>query len=337
MKGQIILDTASFLPKYRQIVEGVTRLVEEGSLKPGDRLPSISELAASQHIAQVTVARAYQLLKRQGTVFSRHGKGFYVSFLQPASTVKIFLLFDTFYAYKEILYYALKEAVPENGQLTLFFHHYDLGVFESLINNNLGKYDYYLIMPHFNTDVGPVLSRIPREQLIILDKQVESLTEGYAAVYQDFEQDIFSGLWSARNLLRKYRKLTLVKSADPYQFIPDGILAGFEKFKQSNLIPCDTVNGFQPDMVREGEAYLVFADSDLIALLKQSHQKNAKLGKDIGVISYDDTRMKEVLEGGITVISTDFKQMGMTAGAFIKQKKKEKIVNPSSLIKRKSL
>src|SRR5690606_4426212 len=188
-----------------------------------------------------------------------------------------------------------------------------------------GKYHYYMIMPHFNCDVGPIISKIPKEQLIILDKEVVSLKQGYATVYQDFKQDVFLGLQASKNLLRKYQRLTLVKSADPYQFIPNGILAGFEKFKHSNILPCETATKFSPDLVRAGEAYLVFADSDLIALLKQIHSKKAKLGKDIGVISYDDTRMKEVLDGGITVISTDFTQMGITAGTFITQNIKEKI------------
>src|SRR5690606_15296609 len=142
MKTEIILESHSFLPKYLQIVNGVNKLVENGTLRPGDQLPSINELAFSQKIAKVTVARAYQMLKQQGLVFSKHGKGFYVSFMETDRSLKIFLLFDTFYAYKETLYYALKEAVPEDSQLTLFFHHYDLGVFESLINNNIGKYDY---------------------------------------------------------------------------------------------------------------------------------------------------------------------------------------------------
>src|SRR5690606_12217357 len=174
------------------------------------------------------------------------------------------------------------------------FHHYDLGVFESLINNNLGKYHYYMIMPHFNVDVGPIISKIPKEQLIVLDKEVDSLGQGHATVYQDFKRDVFSGLRACKNLLRKYQRLTLIKSVEPYQFIPDGILAGFEKFKNAHLIPCEVATRFTPDLVRVGEAYLVFADNDLIALLKQAHSKKAKLGKEIGVISYDDTRMKEV-------------------------------------------
>jgi DNA-binding LacI/PurR family transcriptional regulator len=129
----------------------------------------------------------------------------------------------------------------------------------------------------------------------------------------------------------------LIKSADHFQFIPDGILAGFEKFKKLNFINCEIVEKFSPELVLRGEAYLFFTDRDLIAFIKEVNKQGLTLGSDIGLISYDDTPMKEVLEGGITVISTDFEQMGKTAGKFITDKIKEKIANPSKLIIRKSL
>jgi DNA-binding LacI/PurR family transcriptional regulator len=86
-----------------------------------------------------------------------------------------------------------------------------------------------------------------------------------------------------------------------------------------------------------GEAYLLFADRDMIDFIKEVNKQGLQLGYNIGLISYDDTPMKEILEGGITVISTDFKQMGHTAGRLIIQKSKARIANPSRLIIRKSL
>jgi DNA-binding LacI/PurR family transcriptional regulator len=47
--------------------------------------------------------------------------------------------------------------------------------------------------------------------------------------------------------------------------------------------------------------------------------------------------MKEILEGGITVISTDFEQMGRTTGRLILERAKEQLANPTGLIRRKSL
>jgi DNA-binding LacI/PurR family transcriptional regulator len=59
------------------------------------------------------------------------------------------------------------------------------------------------------------------------------------------------------------------------------------------------------------------------------------LGKDIGVISYNDTPLKDLL--GITVISTDFQVMGETAAYMIVKKKKELVKNAFRFINRNSI
>ena len=68
---------------------------------------------------------------------------------------------------------------------------------------------------------------------------------------------------------------------------------------------------------------------------KQIREKNLKLGNDIGVISYNDTPLKELL--GITVISTDFKAMGESAAYMVLKNKKEKVKNVFKYIERNSV
>ncbi len=66
-------------PLYQQIVEQVKQLVATGSLQPGERLPTVRQLAHQLHINPGTVSRAYSELERQGVVMSRHGGGTIVS------------------------------------------------------------------------------------------------------------------------------------------------------------------------------------------------------------------------------------------------------------------
>jgi len=61
------------------------------------------------------------------------------------------------------------------------------------------------------------------------------------------------------------------------------------------------------------------------------------VGKDIGIISYNETPLKEILLDGITTISTDHDQMGRTAAGLINENKHAIIKNPFTLIRRKSL
>lgn len=52
-----------------------------------------------------------------------------------------------------------------------------------------------------------------------------------------------------------------------------------------------------------------------------------KLGSDIGIIAYNDAPFKEILAGGITVLSTDFAKMGETTARMI-QTKSKKLLKP---------
>ena len=88
---------------------------------------------------------------------------------------------------------------------------------------------------------------------------------------------------------------------------------------------------------QKGEAYLILDDRDLIVLIKKVKELNLEIGKDVGIISYNDTLLKEIVEGGITTISTDFKQMGKRLAEMIAKNEKLNIENPNALIIRNSL
>ncbi len=65
-------------PAYRQVVDEVRRALRQGTLQPGERLPSIRALARTLAINPNTVARAYRELEHQGVLGSRQGSGFEV-------------------------------------------------------------------------------------------------------------------------------------------------------------------------------------------------------------------------------------------------------------------
>jgi molybdate-binding protein/DNA-binding transcriptional regulator YhcF (GntR family) len=66
-------------PLYQQIIEQIKQLVAANSLKPGEHLPAVRQLAHQLHINPGTVSRAYSELERQEVVMSRHGGGTIVS------------------------------------------------------------------------------------------------------------------------------------------------------------------------------------------------------------------------------------------------------------------
>jgi len=73
------IDYNSAEPIYRQAVEQIKLMVVSGVLRPGDRMPSIRELAKSLKINPTTAAKIYNELAHAGVLTSRQGQGAFVS------------------------------------------------------------------------------------------------------------------------------------------------------------------------------------------------------------------------------------------------------------------
>jgi len=76
---------------------------------------------------------------------------------------------------------------------------------------------------------------------------------------------------------------------------------------------------------------------NFIGLIKELETRNRNPGTDVGIISFDDTPMKEILKGGISVLSTDFNQMGFRVASFINGEAFQQESNPFRFILRNSL
>jgi len=70
-------------PIYQQLIRQITHAITTGALKPGDRLPTIRQLAAEQVVNPNTVARAYRELERDGLVESGPRIGTFVTYDPP--------------------------------------------------------------------------------------------------------------------------------------------------------------------------------------------------------------------------------------------------------------
>lgn len=70
-------------PLYRQIVRAIAREIQEGSLLPGTRLPSIREFARLYQVSKITVENAYQILEAEGYLESYSRSGYQVAARPP--------------------------------------------------------------------------------------------------------------------------------------------------------------------------------------------------------------------------------------------------------------
>ena len=76
------VDRNSFEPSYAQLVRILQEQIEEGVLRPGDRLPSESQLCAYHGVSHMTIRRAINILVEQGVIVAEQGRGTFVKPMQ---------------------------------------------------------------------------------------------------------------------------------------------------------------------------------------------------------------------------------------------------------------
>ena len=73
------IDLMSRTPIYEQLYKKVVELILKGVLNEQDKLPSVRSLATELSVNPTTVAKAYNLLERDGIIYSLAGRGSFVA------------------------------------------------------------------------------------------------------------------------------------------------------------------------------------------------------------------------------------------------------------------
>ena len=330
------ISTDSGVPKYKQLINSLLEAIEAGIIQKGDRLPSINAICKEFSLSRDTVLVAFNELKARGVISSVPGKGYYVESTVTQFKHKIFLLFDELNAFKEVLYNSFLENLKAQAVVDIYFHHFNRQVFKDLIEASMGHYTSYVIMPAKFNDAHSILKQLPKDKVYILDQTNAVLKKHYPSVHQNFEKDMLNALDSGLEELKKYKKLFLVF---PGGKEPLGQMKGFNKFcdNHKDQWESEVISSLENHQIQKGEVYIVPSDKDLVFLVKVAKSQNLELGVDLGIISYNDTPLKEVVADGITTISTDFVGMGQQLAEMVLNKQNSQIENHSFMVFRKSL
>ncbi len=324
------IDNNSNILKFQQLVDAIIDSISRSELKEGEMLPSVNQIMKECQLSRDTVFKAYAELKKRGVVESVPNRGYFVT----KNITKVFLFLDTFKAYKEVLYGSFLKHLAKNISVDLHFHHYNIGVFEKIINESLGKYSKYIVMNFDNQKVPGIIRKIPPEQLLIIDWKIHS-TNNQSSVYQNFGEPVYHCLKENQERIRKYEKFTFYYPSFTYH--PKTAIDYFRKFCSEFGITHSVI--FEPEKfkIKQGNLYFLVSDRTLANFLDQCAENNFEPGVEAGVISYNETPMKKYVKNGITVISTDFELMGQKAAEFVNTGEPVQFEVPTSLKLRSSL
>ena len=317
--------------KIKSLADGISLSIMQGNLKAGDNLPSINEASALHKVSRDTVFKAYNELKRRGLIDSTPTKGYFVT----GEVNHVLLLLDTYSSFKQNLYHRFAANLPENFKVDLIFHQYNEHLFETIVRESIGKYSMYVVMNFSNDQFSDTLKTIPANKLLLLDFGNFEKSD-FSYICQDFDESFYQCLVQGKELLNKYKKLVFVFPEEVCH--PASALHYFTKFSHDHHFNHEIIRsegnwkGVEP-----ATAYFCITPEDLVKIIKDADAKKLEIGKDIGLLAYNDDPVLEVIKNGISAISIDFGLLGEKAAHFVTNKKPIQEYLPTELIIRNSL
>ena len=334
----ITIDEYAVTPKYVQLTNSIVKAIEKGKLEKGYLLPSINDLSFELDISRDTAEKAYKHLKKLGIIGSVPGKGYFISNTDVKQPIKIFLLFNKLSTHKKIMYDAFVASIGKDAVIDFYIYNNDFALFRKLLTNKIDDYTNYVIIPHFlegGEKAHEIINTISKKKLLLLDQLLPGVDGAFAAVYEDFEKDIYDALEQMVEQLSRYQTIKII--FPDYTYHPKQILEGFYRFCNQYAFNYEVISKVKKATISEGEVFISLMEDDLVLLIEKIIETKLEVGKQVGVISYNETPLKKIILNGITTISTDFHLMGEKAAQLILEKSTEHIAAPFHLTLRASL
>ncbi len=337
---QLQIDNCTKTAVYKQIITGIQKAIESGELKEGDMLPSMNALSLDLDISMETVKKAYSLLKKKELIDGQRGKGFFVVDRSCKNKTSVLFILDKLSTYKQETVNAFLKEMGEGTECSILIFNQNIDLFEYFIDENVGKFDYYIVSPHFQANaatqirVRKGLRRLPFSKLIIIDNPTPEVPGKYGAIYQDYDNDAYNCLTDNKDAFADVRRIIVITLKT--SLYGKRIQAGVERFCKESGIICNCRTDC-PSQIKTGDVFVMLnsqLDSGLIALVRAARKKNLIVGKDYFLISYNESPIDEVVLNGLTTISTDFEKMGSEAAGMIKAGVMRKMHNNFRMIRR---
>ena len=330
------LEAVNTLSKHEQIVNGILNSINENILKQGDSLPSINTMIKQLGFARETIAKAYKDLVYSGVIESKNRLGYFVATSKTEQSLKVALVLFGFDIFQETFYKTFRSGLGENIQLDIFFHHNNFAIFNNIIDSIKGKYGMYVIAAMPDPKTEALLSELPTNRLLLVDRFIET-EEDYSFLVQEFKESSYNAFVGLKDKIQKFEKVFFYfrkQSAEPPE-----ILESFERFTNEYTINSVVEKNYKVEHLAKGNVYFTMHGAELWEMLKDAKNQGLEIGKDVGFFSHNDDIIKEILFDGITTFSTDFTAMGKEAANYVinhKGKKLKKII-PTKLLLRNSL
>jgi DNA-binding transcriptional regulator YhcF (GntR family) len=304
-KSFIHIDPRSAVPKYRQIILSLVSAIETRNMQVGDKLPSINQLCTDSTVRRDTVLYALNELRSRGIISSHHGKGYYIASRDFTVNERIFMLFDTMDDYAVHIYNSLVPLLPPGASAEICFHHNDPERIRKYLTDNIGLYTSYVLSLKGLEDYGNLVGQLRGSRICLIGRPVNGIPEK-PCVYHDSGKDLYESLRYLRKYFKKYCRLVYLSRNVPGTSEKTDAFTRFCTEENLDFVICRNPEKLRPALF---EAYIVPDDEILLELLAQIRKPDFSVGENIGIVTFEDSMMKEVALGGLTTITHDYHEL----------------------------
>jgi len=316
------------LPKYQQIAEQLRHQIAEGTLKPNDRLPSITELISEHGVSLHTIEKAHGVLELEGLIRREPGRGIFVDPPRQKAQTGFLAYFSPNYhitrniPYHTIIQQSIRQAVYKAGKyLTIVedpreFPHWNL--MEGLLISDMGHYN----RNDLKKCLPPNLSRV---NILFDDPGIHSVMADDAdGMRQAVEHLLLLGhkrighLSHLQHSLLQQRYHTYVETLNDHQITPlpewiySKILPQFPNYYEYGYYAMQ-------QWLNEGweklglTAIIAQNDPAAIGMIEALKKYGLQVPQDVSIVGFDGVNESAVSPLELTTISVPLERLGQTA------------------------
>jgi DNA-binding transcriptional regulator YhcF (GntR family) len=318
--------------KHDRLVQGIINAIDEKIVGQDDMLPSVNTMIKELHFSRETIVKGFRELIGRGIIESKNRLGYFVANGNTGQSLKVALLMYNLDSFEEQFYRNFRHELGKNVHLNIYFHHGNIEVFETILQQIKGRYGMYAVAPIPDPKTATLLEMIPRSKFLMFDRY-EPLEGDFSYITQEFEQATYTALAGLAPVIGQYDEMIFYHSPDSLD--PKEILPAFKKFLKNFKIKGRILPEYKAGSIEKGKVYFTLDNFALWQMMKDCKAKGIRPGKDAGLLSYNDEPAKEII--GVTTVSTNFSEMGKRAGQAIMSREKVKETIPTVLARRTTL
>ncbi|WP_439698299.1 winged helix-turn-helix domain-containing protein [Mucilaginibacter sp. AW1-7] len=318
--------------KHDRFVQGIINSIDEKIIGQDEMLPSVNRLIKELGFSRETIVKGYKDLISRGIVEAKNRLGYFVGNGNTGQTLNVALLMYNLDTFEEQFYRNFRHELGENVQLTPYFHHGNIEIFETILLQIKGKYGMYVVAPIPHPKTKELLETIPRNKFLMFDR-FEQLDGEFNHITQEFGDASYAVFSKLAPKIKQFDEFIFYHSANSLD--PKEIVDSFKKFLKEFSIKGRIEEEYLPGSVEKGKVYFTLDNFALWQIMRDCKTQKLKPGKDLGVLSHNDEPAKEII--GITTFSADFSNMGKMAGHAVLSKEKIQLTVPMNLFERHTL